>query len=81
MSITAAIPIHLARPQLGSLADSALAGNPVFLIRNGRKLALVPASEPDPIPIMPVGTYAVTANDPLAVAMKSYTPPALYELP
>jgi hypothetical protein len=49
-----------AKPRLGDLVDRALRSEAIFLRRGRRMVQIVPATVPDPIPVLPEGALTMT---------------------
>ncbi len=60
------LTVSQAKGQLGALLDKAASGNAVFLRRKARVFRIEPVEvEIEPIPVHPVGYFAVEAGDPM----------------
>jgi antitoxin (DNA-binding transcriptional repressor) of toxin-antitoxin stability system len=51
-----------AKSRLGDLVDRALRSEPIFLRRGKRMVQIVPATVPDPVPVLPEGALTMTED-------------------
>ena len=68
------LTVSEAKPKLGKLLDSAGAGRPVYLRRKSAIYRIEPVAFPEPIPVRPVGYFAIEADDPFIALANSAKP-------
>ena len=66
-----ALTVSEAKPKLGSLLDQAGKGKSVYLRRKSRLYRIEPVDELEPIPLRPVGFFAVEEGDPIVTLANS----------
>lgn len=74
-----AMTVSEAKPKLGQLLDKAGNGQDVYLRRKHRLYRIEPVAEVEPIPMRPLGHFAVEAADPM-VALANSAPPSFAPL-